>query len=169
MANKRISNIIIGLVFIFIGSVIFLENLGWIDMEYGFLSWPIALLLPALGFHLGFFLSGMKKEYAGLLVPGGILLVLSLYFYLDIITDYQYSEFTWPTILLAPAFGLFLLWYFGEREKGLFIPIGILTILALLFYAQSFLQVIIQLWPLVLVFVGIFILFHKGRKNNKAN
>ncbi|KGX87062.1 membrane protein [Pontibacillus litoralis JSM 072002] len=153
----------LGILFIVIGSILLLENFGFI--HYGFISWPITLLLTSLGFHIAFFLTGKRPENAGLLVPGGILLILSIYFYIDILTNYQYTTYTWPTIILAPAFGLFELWYFGGRNKGLWVPISVLTIVAALFYAQAFLAILLELWPIALIAVGIYFIF--GKKQHK--
>lgn len=159
MQRQRLGNIITGISLIFIGASFGLQKLGFIDLHLGELGWPLVLLIPAIAFHLGFLLSGMKAKYAGLLVPGGILLVLSLHFYFEIFTNYQFSMYTWPNFLLAPAFGLLELWFFGGRNKGLLIPVGILSVLAIFFYAQTFISTI---WPIFIIIIGLYLLF--GRK-----
>ncbi|QHE51836.1 hypothetical protein [Pontibacillus sp. HMF3514] len=164
MTKQKLGNIISGLSLIIIGTVIFLENLNIIDLQVGMFSWPIFIFIPALGFHAGFFLSGMRKNMAGLLVPGGILMTLSLLFYFEVMTDFQYAEYTWPIYILAPAVGLFELWLFSGREKGLLIPIGILTVIAGLFLAQMLFAAIFKFWPIIFIVIGLYILFGRNKK-----
>ncbi len=43
--------------------------------------------------------------------------------------------YMWPGFILAVAVGLFEFYWFGNRNKWLLIPINILTVLSLLFFA----------------------------------
>jgi len=78
---------------------------GWWYMEN---LWPGFLFGPGLGFVL-MYLFGEKE--VGLLIPGGILLGLSIIFFLrySVILDY------WPLILIAV--GLYLI-YKHSKSKG---------------------------------------------------
>ena len=165
MNRQKLGNIISGLSLIIIGTVFFLNNLDLIHLQFSVFSWPIFLLIPALGFHAGFFLSGMRKDMAGLLVPGGILLTLALLFYFEMMTNFQYAEYTWPIYILAPAVGLFELYLFGDREKGLLIPVGILTVIAGFFLAQMLFAAIFKFWPVIFIIIGLYLLF--GRKKRE--
>ena len=69
---------------------------------------------------------------AGLLVPGGILLITGILFVFETATNWSYSDGTY-VYLLATAFGLFELWLFGGKEKALLIPVAVLTLTALCF------------------------------------
>jgi len=109
----------------------------------------------------------MKREMAGLLVPGGILLTLSLLFYFEMMTDFQYAEYTWPIYILSPAVGLFELWLFGNREKGLLIPIGILTVITGFFLAQMLFASLFKFWPVIFIIIGLYILFGQNKKQKK--
>ncbi|MBG9565610.1 LPXTG cell wall anchor domain-containing protein [Brevibacillus agri] len=101
--------------------------------------WPVFLLIPAIGFHLFFFMNP-KPQRAGLLVPGGILLVYApLFFFSQLLADGDMSR-TWPFFLLGPALGLFELYVFGGRKAALLIPVGILTVVALVFLMANFLS-----------------------------
>ena len=93
--------------------------------------WPaLFLLLPGLLFHYNYF-SGNRRN-PGVLVPGGILLVLGLVFQFNML--FGGWDITWPLIIFSVAFGLFELYIFGDREKGLLIPVGILGGLSFLFF-----------------------------------
>lgn len=167
MVRKNMTNIGSGLFLIIIGLIFLLDNFNIINIRFSILAWPIALLLPAIGFHLAFFLSGRRKDLAGLLVPGGILLVLSLNFYFEMFTDFHYSHLTWPIYILAPAVGLFELYWFGERDRALLIPVGILSAVALFFFAQMIFAALFQFWPIIFILFGIYLLF--GRRKNKQD
>ncbi|MCD5322323.1 MULTISPECIES: hypothetical protein [Pontibacillus] len=161
------TNTITGLIFVITGIVILLANLGIIPIPSTAEAWPAFILLPAVGFHVGFFLSGRKSELAGLLVPGGILLIISLLFFFETATGFAYSAYTWPVYLLAPAFGLFELWYFGKREKGLLIPVSILTGIAVFSWGEMVASAVGRLWPVIFILIGLYLLF--GQRSKKKN
>jgi hypothetical protein len=99
---------------------------------FGFF-WPTLFVFPVgLFFHwLYFGMTGRKG--VGILVPGGVLLTVALVCQTSILFDsWQYM---WPGFILAPAVGLFELYWFGNRNKWLLIPINILTVVSLLFFA----------------------------------
>ena len=132
--------------------------------------WPsLFLILPGLMFHSSYF-SGNRGN-PGVLVPGGIFLVLGITFQLNVF--FGLWGFTWPLYIFAVAFGLFELYIFGSREKGLLIPIGILTGLSLLFFISSSLNKILSFntrsyaLPMVLIFVG-FALVLGGKGKGRA-
>ncbi|WP_273131270.1 LiaI-LiaF-like domain-containing protein [Metabacillus sp. HB246100] len=156
-----------GIFLIAIGLLFSLQTVGIIDEFWSF-SWPLILLFVSIGFHVGFFLSGANKQKAGLLVPGGILFVLSLLFTFEEMTGWNYSGYTWPIYLVAVAVGLFELWLFGGREFGLLIPIFILSGLAFVFMIQNMFSFnILSFWPLLLIIVGLFLVFGRGSNSAK--
>ncbi|WP_078381281.1 LiaI-LiaF-like domain-containing protein [Sutcliffiella halmapala] len=153
-----------GLLLIFMGIVFLLQTLGVFVISWGHF-WPLFILVPGIIFHLSFFLSGAQKSMAGLLVPGGILVIIGLLFFFEIATSWSYSHATWPIYLFAVAFGLFELWFFGTREVGLLIPVLILTVLGVFFIIEQFIAFPIQhLWPLILIVVGLYLLIGKNRR-----
>lgn len=95
--------------------------------------WPTVFVIPVgLFFHwLYFGMTGRKG--VGLLIPGGVILTGGLVCQFSILFDsWQYM---WPGFILAPAIGLFEFYWFGNRNKWLLIPINILTVVSLLFFA----------------------------------
>jgi len=156
-----------GVCLVGLGLFFLFQTLGLIGDMWN-LSWPIILLFVSVGFHLGFFLTGGKKQQAGLLVPGGILFVLSLLFMFEEVTNWSFSHFTWPFYLFAVAFGLFELWLFGGREFGLIIPIFILSGLGFIFLIQHlFTFNILSFWPVILIIIGLFLIFGRNRHTSK--
>lgn len=95
--------------------------------------WPTLFVFPVgLFFHwLYFGMTGRKG--VGLLIPGGVLLTVALVCQTAMLFDSW--EYMWPGFILAPAVGLFEFYWFGNRNKWLLIPINILTVLSLLFFA----------------------------------
>jgi len=114
---------ILGILLVGIGILFLLSNFGFIEISWKYL-WPLFLLVPGIIFEFGFFI---YRKDAGLLVPGGILTTYGLLFLANVIYGWQLMEFLWPVFLLGVAIGLFQLYLFGEREKALLIPVGILT------------------------------------------
>lgn len=95
--------------------------------------WPTLFVFPVgLFFHWLYF--GMTgRRGVGLLIPGGVLLTTALVCQTAMLFDSW--EYMWPGFILAPAAGLFEFYWFGNRNKWLLIPINILTVLSLLFFA----------------------------------
>jgi hypothetical protein len=95
--------------------------------------WPTLFVLPlGLFFHWMYF-SVTDRKATGLLIPGGILFTVGLV--CQLATLFNSWEYLWPGFILAPAVGLFEFYRFGNRNRYLLIPINILTVLSLLFFA----------------------------------
>lgn len=95
--------------------------------------WPTLFVFPlGLFFHwLYFGMTGRKG--VGLLIPGGVLLTTAIVCQIAMLFDSW--VYMWPGFIAAPAVGLLEFYWFGNRNKWLLIPINILTVLSLLFFA----------------------------------
>ncbi|MCP1423523.1 MULTISPECIES: hypothetical protein [Paenibacillus] len=94
--------------------------------------WPTLFVIPlGLFFHWLYF--SMIGRGVGLLVPGGLLLTVGIVCQIAMLFN-NWSTM-WPGFILAVAVGLFELYWFGGRNKWLLIPINILTVISLLFFA----------------------------------
>ncbi|MDF2684718.1 MAG: putative rane protein [Brevibacillus sp.] len=121
-----------------IGAIFVLATYSGIEMAIDML-WPAFLLIPAIGFHIYFFMNPNPKR-AGVLVPGGILAVYApLFFFSELFFEGDMSS-TWPVFLLGPALGLTELYIFGGRKTPLLIPISILTAVAFIFLSANLLS-----------------------------
>lgn len=171
MNNKRHGTMIIGIVLILLGVLYFLDNTGIFEIYFdifdiGFVIsnfWPMVLIIIGLAFQYSFF--SAKTSDAGILVPGGILLVSGLTCQLS--TLFHLWGYLWPGFMFAVAVGLFELYVFGTKEKGLLVPVFILGGLSLIFFMIqlgriSFLQT--YLIPLILILGGVMIVV-KNRRN----
>lgn len=95
--------------------------------------WPTLFIIPlGLFFHWMYF-SLTARRGIGLLIPGGILFTVGIVCQLSTLFDSW--QYLWPGFILAPAVGLFEFYWFGNRNKWLLIPINILGVLSLLFFA----------------------------------
>jgi hypothetical protein len=170
MSNRHKGTMFIGLVLILVGILYLLNNFGIFQIYFdifdiGFIFsrfWPLFIIIPGLIFHYSFFTA--KTPDAGLLVPGGILLVAGFTCQLSMLFDLW--AYLWPGFMLAVAVGLFELYVFGTREKGLLIPVFILGGLSVIFFSFSlgsigFLRT--YLIPLILIFGGILIVARNRR------
>lgn len=165
----RNNNLFIGIILISVGILFSLQSFGLVDTAWTFL-WPVFLLVPGLGFHVAFFATGAKKSAAGLLVPGGILLVLSALFFFEIVTSWQFSGSTWPVYLFAVAFGLFELYLFGGRTPALLIPVFVLTVVGGIFFFDGLLELpVFNLWPLALIGAGLIVIFGRQKGTEAKN
>lgn len=172
-------NYIIGLIFIALGILYLLANVY--DIEFNIFDlirtfWPtLFLILPGILMHSAFF-SGKNKD-AGILVPGGILLVVGITCQISMM--FTAWAHTWPGYLLAVAVGLFELYLFGNRDKGLLIPVAILGGLSIVFMNwitfQWLLDVHLRRYivPGLLVLFGLLIIIrnipHKCNKCDKTD
>lgn len=155
------SNVYLGLILVLLGAVLFTNNLfhwNFFSMEY---LWPSFVLIPGLVFEWSYF---RTTSNPGLLVPGGILTTIGLLFFLETWTGWNFSAYTWPIYPLAVAIGLFQLYLFSDRPRGLLIPVFILATVSFVSFGIFFLQAL-QIWvnfslivPIVLILAGLFII-----------
>jgi len=156
-------NYIFGLSLLFIGVLLILANFGVIEIVWDNL-WPLFLLIPGIVFELSYFI---YRKDAGLLVPGGILITYGLLFLVNVNYGWHLMDNLWPIFPLGVAIGLFQLYLFGGREKGLLIPVGILGAVSLFFLVNNLLFVDFRLLAgILLVLIGIWVIFKKAKLNN---
>lgn len=157
-------NILVGSLFILFGVALGISLLT--DLKFEF--WPFFILIPGLIFELAFFKSP-KRSDPGLLVPGGILTVIGLLYFFETLTGWKYSAHTWPVYMFAVAVGLFQLYIFGKKEKGLLIPVYILTGIFIIFMAGSVTSIneyFKYIGPAVIIIIGIVIVFTGRSKDD---
>ena len=156
-------NYLFGLFLLFIGVLLILANFGVIEIAWDNL-WPLFLLIPGIVFELSYFI---YRKDAGLLVPGGILITYGLLFLVNVNYGWHLMDNLWPIFPLGVAIGLFQLYIFGGREKGLLIPVGILGAVSLFFLVNNLLFVDFRLIAgIILVLIGIWFIFKKSNSNN---
>ena len=153
-------NYLFGLLLLFIGVLLILANFGVIEIVWDNL-WPLFVLIAGILFELSYFI---YRKDAGLLVPGGILITYSLLFLVNVIYGWHLMENLWPIFPLGVAIGLLQCYLFGQREKGLLIPVGILGAISLFFLINNLFFIDFGLLAgIVLVVVGIWIIFKKAK------
>jgi hypothetical protein len=117
--------------------------------------WPTLFVIPlGLFFHWLYF--SMIGRGIGLLVPGGILLTAGIVSQIAMLFG-NWSTM-WPGFILAVAVGLFELYWFGGRNKWLLIPINILTVISLLFFAVMSIGTMLNSLSFVQPFVAIVLI-----------
>lgn len=110
--NKRVY----GLLLIALGIVVLLNRTLLIAVGWRML-WPLFLVIPGLIFEYAYF---KTRQNPGLLVPGGVLLTLGSIFMLSGLLGYGILAKLWPLFIMAPAVGLFQLYWFDEKDRALF-------------------------------------------------
>ena len=157
---NRHSNIVMGAVFIAIGSLFLLSNLGFVNFSWNYI-WPLALLIPGVYLHFAFF-SGIDKN-PGILVPAGILTSYGALFYANVLLKLHIGATMFPLFIIGIAIGLLELYLFGTRDKGLLIPVFILGGLGVSMIMRSYLNFNLKdyLIPGLLILVGVLIITKK--------
>jgi hypothetical protein len=158
----RTSDFIIGIGLVILGLLFLFENFGYIEFDFGEI-WPVFVVLGGVGFWLGFF---KDRTNIGLLMPGTILVTYGLLFWYCSAQGWYHMQALWPFFLIGPGIGFFLMYLFGEREKGLLIPAGILTGLGILFMFRYWMY--LRYWPVILIILGI-VLIAKHMRAEKSS
>ena len=150
---------LVGLLLILIGGFSLITYIFHLNNELIHHLWFLCVLIPGLYFEMNYF---QTRKNPGQLVPGGILTVIGLLFCFEILTRWDYSNYTWPIYLLAVAFGLFQLYLYDHQDNGLLIPITILCLISFLFYLQLFISSSLLL-AIFLIIIGLYILLRKNK------
>ncbi len=146
----RKGNLIWGSFLILIGIVLLIGNLSKVSME---ILWPVFPLTVGLAFWVGYFHD--HKNY-GLLMPGSILVVVSLLFFYCNLSGWEQMEILWPVFIMAPAVGFIAMYFGGGKDQGLLIPAVILfgTGIVFLIISSGF----GDYWPVLLIIAGVFLI-----------
>jgi len=160
---------IVGPVLLLLGVYFLLNPAGKMSTGYIFAHfWPTLFVIPlGLFFHWLYFMV-LNRKGLGLLIPGGILLISGIVCQISMLMDNWGSM--WPGFVLAVAAGLFEFYWFGNRNKWLLIPICVLTILSLLFFAVFTLGSLMDeklfgqpILAIVLVLAGLFLMINRKK------
>lgn len=164
---NRNSNIVIGAVLIAMGMLFLMSNLGYMNFNWSYV-WPLALLVPGIYMHFAFF-TGIDKN-PGILVPGGILTTYGALFYANVFFGWQMMADLWPLFLVGIAVGLFELYLFGNRDKGLLVPVFILGGIGLSALLRTYISFDLRnyLVPIILIVIGIAIITRKDNKKGNS-
>lgn len=124
----------LGPILILLGAFMFMR--GDIELNTGTIFayfWPTLLVIPVGVFFHWLYFSVLHRQAVGVLVPGGIVFTVGIICQIAMLFDSW--DVMWPGFIFAVAVGLFELYWFGGRNKYLLIPINILTVLSILFFA----------------------------------
>ena len=158
--------LVYGVLFLVMGIVALLAAINAIELSWDYF-WPLFLLIPGLSFEYSFFSKkGKHHGNASILVPAGILITISILFYVNIFFGWGLMTRLWPFFILAPAIGLFQFYYFGSKNKGLLLPVGILTAVGTFSLIITMLNIdfFIYIFSIILIAIGVYFIF-KGIKN----
>ncbi len=151
------------MILIIVGLLLLGNNMGMIILDISKL-WPLFLLVPGLLFELSYFTT---RRDVGVLVPGGILTVYGCLFFVNILTNWNAMDKLWPFFIFGPAVGLFQLYVFGGRDKGVLIASSILAVISMTMlsftmfgFAKNYIA------PVALISIGFLIMF-KGHNQKE--
>lgn len=143
--SRNISSMINGGILVVLGCIFLAANIYGFDAET---YWPLFFLIPAL-LSLGAFLSNRRN--AGPLVPFALFVIIGAMFQYCALFGWDNMAWLWPGFIFAPGAGLFLL-YVVNKERGLLIPVGILTGLSAVFFITM--SPYTDFWPVLLIIAG---------------
>lgn len=149
----------LGLIMIFLGVVFLLENLSVIQFDF-LRIWPVFVILGGFGFWLGY---AINRQLISFIMPGTILVIYGLLFFYCTLFSWDHMSFLWPTFLLAPGIGFFLIYFLGGKNKLLLWPAGLLTVISVLFIFRYLAY--LRYWPALLIIGGVILIFWRKKKD----
>ncbi|HOX40784.1 MAG TPA: hypothetical protein PK263_01155 [bacterium] len=156
--DVRAGGVIPGVILIILGILFLLPRLG---VDFGKL-WPTFILAPGLAFWAFYLVSGRKEKNAGILIPGTITTLIAVFFYYLSATSWEKLSTLWPLFPLIVGISFYVFYLAsGRKEKGILVPANILSLIGVLFLALN--SISYNLWPLILIIVGVFFLVPRKR------
>ncbi|MBU3142844.1 hypothetical protein [Clostridium sp. CF012] len=163
----RGKNYFLGIILIFIGVGSIVSNILNIRLFTISQLWPTFVLIPGLTFEERYF---SRRKEPGLLVPGGILTTIGILFFFETFTNWKFAQYTWPVYPLAVAIGLYQLYLFGGRKRGILVPVFILTTISVLAFTIMLVGNIFY-WintslmiPIIFIAIGVYMLIKNFSK-----
>ncbi|MBU0963628.1 hypothetical protein KKC06_01155 [Patescibacteria group bacterium] len=149
---------------ILFGVLLLLSQFG-ININFGNI-WPIAILIPGLFFWI-LFLS-KKDKSGGVLIPGTILVVYSLYFFFNQVTDYEFAGQTSFVFIIGVSLGFFAAYFLPQKKEPIFlVPAWILLAISIFILLITVFNG--SWWPILIIILGIWLLFKNYKKDHLDN
>jgi len=158
--SERLSRPILqGLALIIIGIVFMLGNFGAFHPEWEEVFAWIILIMGVL-FWIGF---GMDRHRDFLIMPGTIMVIFGIMFFL--IANYEWAtiENMGPLFILAPAIGLYLTYLISRKNRSVLITAAVLGVISLIFLLNS-VPVLKYIWPILTVALGVYLVANPEKK-----
>ncbi|WP_373285800.1 hypothetical protein [Paenibacillus segetis] len=150
-----------GIVILAAGIIILLGKLGFFSF-LGKALWPLLLLVPGIVLHLLYY---SRRGPAELLLPGGVLIVYSILFFVSNFWGVGTIKYTWPLFILGIAVGLFE--YdsaSSRRQPGIFVPALVLGLLSVILLGWTLFSLnIIYIIAFILIIGGIILITARGK------
>lgn len=150
-----------GILILAAGIIILFGKLGVFSF-LGKALWPLLLLIPGILLHLWHF---WRRGPYELLLPGGILIVYSILFFIANFWGWHTLKYTWPGLILGIAVGLYEYERFAPiRQNGVMITAVILGVLSVvLFGITLFSFALIYVLAAGLIIAGIWLIAARGK------
>lgn len=146
MATKDKKTLTFGVLLLILGLLFLLTNIRAFSLDK---TWPILPLFIGIGFITAYASNRQKPD---LLIPGTILIVISLLFLYCSLTDWSKMVQLWPIFLIAPAIGFYLVYFLGPKNKTLLMPATVLLLIGVAFFVLD--TLLNKYWPIILILVG---------------
>lgn len=159
MSKGRSRPILQGLALIIIGLIFILGNFGVFhaDWEVAF-TWMIMIM--GVLFWIGFL---MDKSRDFLIMPGTILVIYGVVFFLIAKYTWATIESLGPVFILAPALGLYFTYLISQRNRSVLVTAAVLGVISLIFLLNS-VPVFKYIWPFITAGLGIYIIMNPEKK-----
>jgi len=166
----------VGILLVVLGGLFMLAQLGEgvsgiLGLRVGWAAmWPLLVLFVGLAFLLPLVIWwDRRQKIVGLVMPGSIITMNGLILlFQNTVRDFSSWAYLWPLEIIAVAIGLFLIYFLGNRERGLLVATGILSGVGLVFlvvfstaFGGGFLRYVA---PLALIVVGLLVVLSSMRK-----
>lgn len=162
VSEVKISRVSLGVLLILMGTCTLFNNIFNIRIFSMAILWPLIILAIGFIFELSYF---STKQYVFLLLPGGILITLSILFIFETMTNWHFAKYTWPIYPLSVAIGLLQVYVFGKGQKLLLLPIAILCAVSFTAFACMIFGNILGnvglVAAIVLIIVGVYFILKK--------
>jgi hypothetical protein len=153
--SRTKSSLLWGSLFILIGLAL-IANM-FLDIEIFSMRylWPLFVLVPGLLFESSYY---TYRKAPGLLVPGGILITISILFFFEVFTHWHFAAYTWPVYIVGVVVGLFQFYLATGKPRGVLVAIGVLALVAGCSAVSIVCDVVFRIEPHRIILPAMFIL-----------
>lgn len=147
-----------------VSGIVLLSNLGIVTIGFGVI-WPLFALL--YGVYL--FFQFQQKHQSDVLSPAVCFTLAGVFFFTTNFFAWPEGIPWWPVFPMFWGFGNLLTWLTGgRRENGMLLQSFVLTSASLLIMlgSMSWADPYLKFWPILLIFVGVFLLFWNRKHVN---